>query len=213
LRTAEDHFVERKTLGDSKDWLKTAVAFANSSPIGFPAVLYLGVTDEGVIQDGVDLDSVQRSFSEKVSRAYPPIACYPRILRADGKPFLAIVIPGSEERPHFAGQAYAREGPKTIVSSQAQFERLIASRQSKVYELLKWKEKVVHAQWYGPTPWGGKSLTRYGGYHVVDCNQFYVTLSAPTSGQLESVPLRRIDISYLHEANGSGLLKLEIQPV
>ena len=45
MQNLEDHFVERKTLGDSKDWLKTVVAFANSAPNGYPCVLYIGVKD------------------------------------------------------------------------------------------------------------------------------------------------------------------------
>jgi len=32
LRNFEDQFVERKTSGDSKDWLKTVIGFANSAP-------------------------------------------------------------------------------------------------------------------------------------------------------------------------------------
>ena len=32
MRRFEDHFVERKTANDKKDWLKTLVAFANSTP-------------------------------------------------------------------------------------------------------------------------------------------------------------------------------------
>lgn len=35
---------------DDKDWKKTAVAFANSVPVGLPAVLYIGVRDNGEIE-------------------------------------------------------------------------------------------------------------------------------------------------------------------
>jgi hypothetical protein len=42
LRSFEDAFVERKTKGDHIDWVKTIVAFANSTPVGFPAVLFIG---------------------------------------------------------------------------------------------------------------------------------------------------------------------------
>jgi predicted HTH transcriptional regulator len=34
-----------------RDWLKTIVAFANSTPDGSTGVLYIGVTNEGVIKD------------------------------------------------------------------------------------------------------------------------------------------------------------------
>jgi predicted HTH transcriptional regulator len=52
LKNCEDAFVERKTAADNKDWLKTVVAFANSTPIGYPAVLFIGVKDEGTIEAG-----------------------------------------------------------------------------------------------------------------------------------------------------------------
>ena len=44
MKNFEDHLVERKTVKDEKDWKKTAVAFANSVPVGLPAVLYIGVS-------------------------------------------------------------------------------------------------------------------------------------------------------------------------
>ena|SRR5438093_783295 len=43
----EDSFTERKPSRDSRDWKKTLVAFANSAPIGFPAVLFIGVRPDG----------------------------------------------------------------------------------------------------------------------------------------------------------------------
>ena len=42
--------VGRKTFKDERDWKKTAVAFANSAPVGLPAVLYIGVRDNGDIE-------------------------------------------------------------------------------------------------------------------------------------------------------------------
>ena len=45
LRSAEHDFVERKSKKDQGDWLKTAVAFANSTLVGYPAVLYVAVED------------------------------------------------------------------------------------------------------------------------------------------------------------------------
>jgi predicted HTH transcriptional regulator len=63
MKGFEDNFVERKPLGDRKDWLKTAVAFANSTPNGKYAVMYLGVTERGEIQEHNDnLDTVQRTL-------------------------------------------------------------------------------------------------------------------------------------------------------
>ena len=47
----EDQFVERKTVADLNDALKTVVAFANSAPLGMPCVLYIGVRDDGQFED------------------------------------------------------------------------------------------------------------------------------------------------------------------
>ena len=47
LKNFEDQFVERKTASDSKDWVKTAVAFANSAVEGLPCVLFIGAKDAG----------------------------------------------------------------------------------------------------------------------------------------------------------------------
>ena len=73
LQSFEDAFVERKTCGDSKDWLKTVVAFANSTPVDYPAVLFVGVKDDGTPEEKpVDLDSLQRTLSKQLTNAYPP---------------------------------------------------------------------------------------------------------------------------------------------
>lgn len=55
LRNFEDPFVERKSAGDHKDFIKTAVAFANTLPIGVPGVLFVPATNDGKIQ-AADLD-------------------------------------------------------------------------------------------------------------------------------------------------------------
>src|SRR5882762_1659992 len=143
LSAFEDAFVERKTAGDSKDWLKTVVAFANSAPVGDPAILFIGVRNNGDIEEGTNLDSLQRTLSEKLALAYPPIFYLSKVLQKNDKQFLAVIVSGSENRPHFAGPAYVREGSKSVTSSDKQFDALIAERSSKVREILKWKTKVA----------------------------------------------------------------------
>lgn len=44
LSNTEDNFVERKRFSDDRQWLRTAVAFANSCPIGYPGILSSGFT-------------------------------------------------------------------------------------------------------------------------------------------------------------------------
>jgi predicted HTH transcriptional regulator len=206
LRNFEDNFVERKTSGDSKDWLKTVVAFANSTPVGYPAVLYIGVMNDGTPEEKtVNLDSLQKTFSEKVSEAYPLVYYVTKIVNVDGKQVLAVIVPGSTDRPHFAGQAYVREGSRTVVASKPQFEELIASRNSKAYEILKWKGKTITL-----AVLGRHTQTLVMARIVVACNQFYVTLKDPAGTDKACVPLNRIEVSFDEQAQR---LKLEQQPI
>jgi predicted HTH transcriptional regulator len=66
LQNTEDPYVERKTEGDFKDVLKTAVAFANSLPSGIPGVVFIPVTDHGEVQSGPNLDHLQKKISARV---------------------------------------------------------------------------------------------------------------------------------------------------
>jgi len=104
LSSFEDNLVERKVLSDLGDCLKTAVAFANIAPIGVPAILFVGVRNNGEIEGIENPDKVQQTVSAKIARAYPQIFSFTRLFSKDGKRFLAVIIPGSENRPHFAGR-------------------------------------------------------------------------------------------------------------
>jgi len=114
LTQTEDSFVERKSQADKTGWLKTAVAFANSTPIGLPAVLFIGVDNDGSIEGNVNAERAMQTFSDYVgSHAWPPIFTLPRSLIHDGRTCVAVIIPGSPERPHFAGRScQARDADK-----------------------------------------------------------------------------------------------------
>lgn len=206
LCNTEDSFVERKLFSDSGDWLKTVVAFANSTPIKYPAVLFIGVKNDGTPEEkGANLESVMKTFGQKVSKAYPEIYYLTKILRVADKEVLAIVIPGSPQGPHFAGPSYVRVGSESKVASEEQFGSLIASRCSKVREILKWRGELVTVE-----------ATRRDGVivvaeeMVVDCNQFYVTLEDKAHKHRESCPLARTEASFDQQKNR---LKLEVRPV
>jgi hypothetical protein len=202
LKDTEDGFVERKTVGDTNDCLKTVVAFANSTPVGFPAVLFVGVRDNGEVENtDTDFDQLQKNLSKKLASAYPPVYTTTKILRAGDREFMAIVVPGSEGRPHFAGQAYIRDGSQSLVASQQQFEKLIALRSGKPYEILKWKGKGVTLtqiarthMLHGSTQW---SYAKHMLVNVADCNLHYVTLgSVHDITQFVSYPLSIIELNY-----------------
>jgi len=210
LDSSEDNFVERKTSGDSKDWLKTAVAFANSAPVGYPAVLFIGVRNDGSIEKTVNLDSLQKTLNSKLADAYPPIYYTTKITQRAGRQCLAVIIPGSADRPHFAGHSFVRVGAETRKASEDQFSKLIAARNSKAYEILKWKDKSITVDLLNV-----EQVRAYGSVAssqertVIDCNQFYVTLQSRDSS-VESIPLRRTELSFDHKANR---LKLEVYSV
>jgi predicted HTH transcriptional regulator len=207
LRNTEDAFVERKTRSDTSDWLKAAVALANSTPIDYPAILFIGVRDKGDIEGGnCNYDRLQKTFSEKLAKAYPAIYYLPKALRVGAAECLAVIIPGSRNRPHFAGPSYVRVGSETKRASEEQFAVLIAERTSKVYRIRQFKGKTIKIQNW--TQMRGSIVdTDESGGTLTDCNEHYVTVEI-SPGMLASFPLSRVDISFDHE---SGTLELGIE--
>lgn len=203
LASLEDNFVERKAEGDSGDWLKTVIAFSNSTPVGYPAILFIGVKNDGTVQGLANPDSTQRSLSAKISNSFPVPYYWTKVMDSGGRKYLAVVVPGSEARPHFAGPSYVRVGSQSVPASDEQFARLLVERNSVAYELLKWKSKEVSV-WH---PIAG------GGYHpsrghestavLVDCSTFYVTLAAALEkpSSFASYSYSAIDIGFDHLNN------------
>ena len=204
MRNFEDHLVERKVVKDERDWKKTAVAFANSVPVGLPAVLYIGVRDTGEIETPQhNLDEVEKKFNRHMEKVYPRFAYVPKIITDNGLQALAVVIPGSELRPHFAGLSYVRRGSENIESYEEQFSELIAQRNSKTALLLQSKGKSVTVfirTKDSEIPWPTSTV-------LVACNQFYVTLKKFDHEPAHSFPLSRVEISF---DNLRNTLQLEI---
>jgi hypothetical protein len=113
-----------------------------------------------------------------------------------------VIVPGSAERPHFAGQSYVREGSKSVVASKEQFDALIATRNSNAYAILQWKDKMVRT---GNITQGEPRPTSFGQATVADCNQFWVTLK--TGRDLLALPLGRIELSFDHAQNTLVLIE------
>jgi predicted HTH transcriptional regulator len=142
----EHQFLERKTINDTDGWLKTAVAFANSCPVGQPGILYINVDDKGeIVADtkNTNFESFQKTVSNVINKAWPSIYFTPRILEKDGKKFLAVVVFGSPLRPHFAGRAWIRVGPETRDATEQQYDDLIAQRSSKYRRLKRLEGKLI----------------------------------------------------------------------
>jgi predicted HTH transcriptional regulator len=71
LTNVEDATVERKTAKDYRDCVKTIVAFSNSLPIEEPGLIFIGVYDDGRIEDGTNCESLQKKLSGEISNIYP----------------------------------------------------------------------------------------------------------------------------------------------
>jgi predicted HTH transcriptional regulator len=201
MRNFEDQFVERKVCSDSKDWVKTVVAFANSAPVDYPCILYIGVRDTGEIEDKqANLDSVQKTLNRMLQDAYPRVPVLPKIITDDSKQALAVIVPGSALRPHFAGPSYVRIGSETFEASASQMETMIASRSGKVYKLSKYigelvsvdNLSMVHNGLFQRTKWPDLAL-------ILDCNEFWVTLQQKTSGAKFSFVLKDVDLNWDHQ--------------
>ena len=93
LTDIEDSTVERKTASDYRDCLKTAVAFSNSLPVGDPGIIFVGVYDDGRVQDGQNLEELQKNVSKELSKVYPPIYSQMKVLKdRNDKQFVAVIV-------------------------------------------------------------------------------------------------------------------------
>jgi hypothetical protein len=200
MKNFEDHLVERKVISDQKDWKKTAVAFANSTPVGLPAVLFIGVRNNGEIETPQqNLDDAQKKFNSRMQDVYPRVPYVPKIISDKGQQALAIIIPGSELRPHFAGLSYVRRGSETFEASEQQLRDLITQRNSKAARILAWKDKTITV--VIPLPPSASHLelaqtSKFNASVVTECNPFYVSLQPSPTEPPTSFPLSRIEILF-----------------
>jgi hypothetical protein len=122
----------------------------------------------------------------------------PKIVVENGRQALAVIIPGSESRPHFTGPSYVRRGSETIEASGEQFAELVAQRNSKAALILQSKGKNVTVMSLLPEDHiaAGEMGRRWPDTTVVvNCNQFYVTLLASPTDVPESFPLSRVEVN------------------
>jgi hypothetical protein len=141
-----------------------------------------------------------------MEKVYPRIAYVPKVVNDNGRQALAVIIPGSESRPHFAGLAYVRKGPESVDASEDQFAELIAQRNSKAALILRWKGKSVCVF----TRTGDSELAWPNDTTLVDCNQFYVTLQRYLHEPPVSFPLSRVEINF---DNLKKRLQLEVSDI
>jgi hypothetical protein len=205
LTAVEDATVERKTSSDNRDWIKAAVAFSNTLENEQPGILFVGVYNDGRIEEvtAQNFEKLQNRVSDELSNIYPPIYPMIQVREKEGRKFLAVVIYGSPNRPHFAGKSYRRDGTRTVDASEPHIEQFIALRSSKVAEILKWKGKVVTFRRSTGKDLNAVHVLGSGGGRlagkILDCNQFYLTAESLTvKGNAISFPLQAIEIGFDH---------------
>jgi hypothetical protein len=208
--STEDHFTERKTAADSGDWVKTVVAFANSVPHERPGVLFIGVRDNGTIEQGCNLDTLQRTLRSKLNAVYPPVNYTPRVVSEGSQEYLCVLVPGSASRPHFAGPAFARVGSETVVATQALYDAMIAERNGKTYRIRQFVGKPVRLLFIRS---GEKSVGLQGRiayqhvWELVECDQFSAAFR-DHYGERHVFSLDRVDLLTAHEQPGTLVLQI-----
>jgi hypothetical protein len=140
LSNQEDGWTECKSKGvNTEEIAKTIIAFANSLPDGHKGILFIGISNKGSVEGVDDTDGLQKRVRYAAEeKCYPPIHlghnC--KVIQADGKDVVAVIVEASYNRPHFAGPSYVRVGSETVTATAKQFDELIASRISKARPLL-----------------------------------------------------------------------------
>jgi hypothetical protein len=107
---------------------------------------------------------------------------------------LAVIIPGSSERPHFAGRSYIRLGSETREASEEQFAGLVAERTSIGREIRQNIGRTVKVFNVSKNT-AGEYSKGFWGAKILDCNSYCVFLE-PRAGEWRAIPLRQIVVSY-----------------
>lgn len=201
----EDNFVERKSQGIKPAEIRaTLCAFANSVPEGRTALLYIGVANDGSVSGCDNADAVQQRVMECADDCYPPIDWSSEVVKLQDRDVVAVVIPASRNRPHFAGGSYVLVGSSTRKASEAQFEELVASRNSKTAALLKMKDQVIAVEGIGHEVGSTRPISDRQ-YHesrecrVIGCDVHRVELMQINNGAAYSEGLDRVEVSHDHE--------------
>jgi hypothetical protein len=210
----EDNYIERKPDNvNVRELRQTLGAFANTVPDGREAVLFIGVHDKTGELLGVENPEATQKRVREVCRddCYPPVRHESIVLHVGGRPIVAVVIPFSNERPHFTGPAFVRAGAESVKASARQYEELILSRVDKARDILRHKDKVFTILGVGYRIGSNKYLADAGfremrECRVLECSGSLVTLRDINGDQKISEPLGRVEFTYDHERSDRPML-------
>lgn len=201
LKNPEDAYVERKPeSAKGSELRKTIVGFANSVPEAIDGILFLGVSNEGTILGISGPDSLQKTIRKMCKlECYPAIKYQSEVIEIEEKNVLAVIVPESKNRPHFAGPAYVRVGSETEIASEEMFNELILSRNDKCREIIRHKSSNCTVEAIGRRLLNRRAV---GSGHVEstecrieDCNAHYVTFKKTDSDNIFTIEMNDISIS------------------
>jgi hypothetical protein len=206
LKNHEDNFVERKPAGvNASEIRQTVVAFANSVPVGTTAVLFMGIHNDGRIQGVENPDKLQKTVREQCERVcYPPVAFSTEVLDVEGKAVVSIVVPPSQNKPHFSGPAFVRRGSESVAASPELFEELIASRSDKVAAILQMRNAPISVICINHKLGSTEQIAdlRYRAHSeciVENCTPHTVRLKDIASDRHVTEPIENVTVSYDEE--------------
>lgn len=200
----EDTFIERKTGYKKEEVLRTIVAFANSLPHDKYGILFLGATNEGDIAGLSDLEKCQQNIRRLCDDVcYPAIKYSIKVIEEKGgKRLLAVIIYDNHEKPYFSGQAFVRHGSSSVNASEEEYKKLIAMRNSKVFEINQWDKNqlvtvIAKGRKLGPAHSKlGTSFQKIYECFVIECNAHSVTLKIQDTQKRYTEPIENIKIAY-----------------
>ena len=199
LKDLEDGFTERKTEGaaNTAELRKTLVAFANSVPENQTAVFFIGVDDKGIPVGLKNPDSLQKTIRNVAEKdCYPAIRYQTRVFESSGKTLLAVLVQASNDRPHFAGPAFIRQGSQSVSASKRLYDELIASRNTKAGRILRSKGETISFRVYQLDQWGRKGVLYTLDCQIEACDAHVLTLLQLNAGAHFSIPMDQITINH-----------------
>lgn len=205
LADHEDQLVERKSDGVKRDELRqTLSAFANSLQPNHVGVLFIGIADkDGAIAGVANSDAVQKRVRGAAEDCFPPIRNYEaHALAVEEKTVVAVVVRPSDDRPHFTGAAYVRVGSESVNASATQYEKLIASRNTKTGAILRMGNQLITVEAVGrriesPMPAPGARYQSEARIEDCDAHSVRITVSPDgLPGWVIAEPLDRVAVSH-----------------
>jgi hypothetical protein len=207
LNDHEDNFVERKPAGaNAQELRQTLSAFSNTLALDRVGILFVGISDKtGAVVGVPDTDSEQKRVRKAAEACYPPIRSFEsRVLEVSGLRVVAVMVRGSDERPHFTGLAFVRVGSESVNASADQLDELIASRNDKARAILRMRGLTVSLESRGrrlddPRPLADVRYRAKGEGKIDFCDAHCVRFTVHAEGLpgwsiVE--PLERVEVSY-----------------